>query len=73
MKLLRLMQGLFVPFVRVGSADLCEGLTSISQQIRCIQLKHLLRITMYNLSLPDLMYYSTMGCLYLCNSGPLGS
>ena len=25
-------QGLFVPFARVGSSDLCKGLTSISQQ-----------------------------------------
>ena len=32
----------------------CKGLTSIPQQIRWIQLKHLLPLTMYNLSLPKL-------------------
>ena len=44
----------------------CEGLTSISQQIHWIQLKHLLLRLMYNLSLPDLMCYST-SCLRPCN------
>ena len=32
----------------------CEGLMSTSQQILWIQLNHLLRMTMYNLSLPKL-------------------
>ena len=44
------MQGLFVPFARVGSGDL----TSVTQQIHWIQLKHLLLRHMYNLSLLNL-------------------
>ena len=39
----------------------CEGLTSIPQQIHWIQLKHLLPMTMYNLSLPNLMCYNYCG------------
>ena len=48
----------------------CEGLMSTSQQTHWIQLKHLLLMTMYNLSLPKLML-TTTGCLRLCNSGLL--
>ena len=50
----RKMQGLFVPFAYVRIQWSCEGLTSIPQQIHWIQLKHLLPLTMYNLSLPKL-------------------
>ena len=39
----------------------------IPQQIHWIWLKHVLPMTMYNLSLPKLMYYSTADCLQLCN------
>ena len=37
----------------------CEGLTSVTQQIHWIHLKHLLLRHMYNLSLLNLMCYST--------------
>ena len=57
------LQGLFVPFACVGSGD--------PHQIHCVQLKHLLPMTMYNLSLPKLMCCSTAGCLWLCNYGLL--
>ena len=39
----------------------CEGLTSISQQINWIHLKHLLPMTMYNLSLPNIVCYNYCG------------
>ena len=51
-------QSLFVLFAYVRMQWSGKGLTSIPQQIHWIQLNHLLLITMYNLLLPNLMWYN---------------
>ena len=53
------MQGLFVGCIYIGSGDPCEGLTSVTQQIRWIQLKHFIAETYVQLATTKAMCYST--------------
>ena len=52
-----------VCMLRIRSS--CEGLMSVTQQIHCMRLKHLLLRHMYNLSLPNLRATLQVGLLCL--------